>query len=48
LGGDGAAQLARVCWVSHGQFVQTGIKARPRCSQNNNGLIIQQEQAKDS
>ena len=31
LGGDGVMQLALVCWVSHGQFVLSGLKVRPRC-----------------
>uniref|UniRef100_A0A4W5PAD6 BZIP domain-containing protein n=1 Tax=Hucho hucho TaxID=62062 RepID=A0A4W5PAD6_9TELE len=26
LGGDGVAELIQVCWVSHGQFVLSGIK----------------------
>jgi hypothetical protein len=30
LGGDGVAELVRVCWVSHGQLVLSDLRIRPR------------------
>ena len=47
--GDGVAELVRVCWVSHDQFILSELRIRPRCRQLESQMLIDlnREQAKD-